>query len=230
MPSKSAASAALAASIVAVALVGVGASTAVARPNATAQDQAFVTSNAQSNLAEIALGTLGEQRAGDAGSRALAQVTLRDHTRLQANLTAVAKAAGLTLPSAPNAMQQATAAALKATPAGAFDLAYAKAEVLGHQLAIAAARTETRSGGSASITSYATGYIPIATGHLDMAAAEVSALTGSTPTAVSAGSGGHGQTDTEGSAVGWTVGLLGGLVVAGASGTVAVRRRSQPTR
>ncbi len=211
-----------------VGLVAVGAGHASAatgqRTAASAQDQAFVTSNAQSNLAEISLGQLGEARAGDAKTKALAEVTLSDHEKLESGLATVAKAEGLTLPTSPNAMQLQTAATLKATAASAFDGAYAKAEVLGHQLAIATANTEITAGSATSVVSYAKGYVPIATMHLQMAEAEVAALSAAAPTSVSAGTGGQAQTDT-GNGDTWVIGLAGGVVVAVGAGAVELRRR-----
>jgi putative membrane protein len=209
-------------------VIALGAAPAGAAPTArlasSAQDQAFVTSNAQSNLAEIALGKLGEARGGDAGTKQLAEVTLSDHEKLETSLAGYAKTAGLTMPTAPNAMQQQTAATLMATPASAFDGAYAKAEVMGHQLAIATAKTEATAGSDTTIKAYATSYIPIATMHLQMAEAEVAALAGVSPTSVSAGTGGLAQTDVGGSDY-WIVGVVAGAALVGTASGVEFRRR-----
>ena len=203
--------------------VTANAATPAATPST--QDQAFFTSNAQSNLAEITLGNLGLSKGQDAATKALAQVTLDDHTKLEAQLASIAQADGVTLPTAPNAMQMATAAQLTATSTAAFDLAYAQAETAGHQLAIAAANTEVSSGSDPALISYATAYVPIATMHLTMAQAEVSALSTATPTAVSAGSGGRATTDTADRAP-WVAGIIGGLTVT--AGSVLVLRRRRP--
>ena len=211
-----------------VGVVGVVSAPAGAAPSAGTQDQTFVTSNAQSNLAEIALGKLGEQRGQDAATHRLAAVTLSDHSKLQAQLTQAAKSAGLTVPSTPNAMQQAVASQLMATSTSAFDLAYAQAEVTGHQMALAAARTESAAGSNTAVVGYDKDYIPIATGHLNMATAEVSALSGSAPGSVSAGTGGGAQTDT-GVGIGWELGAAAGLLVTAGSGAIAVGRRRART-
>ena len=220
--------AASALALASVGLVGLAATAANAAPSASSQDQTFVTSNAQSNLAEIALGKLGEQRGQDAATHRLAAVTLSDHTKLQAQLTQAAKSAGLTVPSTPNAMQQAVASQLMATPTSAFDLAYAQAEVTGHQMALAVARTESTAGSNTAVVGYDKDYIPIAAGHLDMATTEVSALSGSAPGSVSAGTGGGAQTDT-GVGMSWELGAAGALLVAAGSGAVAVTRRRRRT-
>jgi putative membrane protein len=210
------------------ALAGTAINASVSAAAVSAQDRSFIVSNAQSNLAEIALGNLGNQKGTDAATKSLASVTLADHTKLQAQLAAVAKADGVTLPTAPNAMQMATAASLMATPSATFDLAYAQAEVMGHQMAIAAAQTETTAGSDSAVKSYATGYIPIATMHLNMAQAEVSALGGAAPTAVNAGSGGQASVSSTAS-TGWLYGAGGGLLLVAGSGLLLVRtRRATP--
>lgn len=209
-------------------LVSSGVALAVSAPTQTAspQDNTFVMSNAQANLAEIALGKLGLQKGMDAATKQLAQVTMADHTKLQAQLATVAAADNITLPSKPNAMQQATAAQLAATPATSFDLAYAQAEVAGHQMAIAGAKTEVANGAAANVKAYATGYIPIATMHLNMATAEVNALSGAAPMSVSAGTGGLATTDTSHEGA-WLIGIGAGLALVAGSGTVLVYRRRQ---
>jgi len=190
----------------------------------SAQDKAFIASNAQSNLAELALGVIGEERAQDSRTKELAEVTLKDHQTLETHLAQLATTDGVTLPLTPNAMQQAIAATLKATPLAAFDLAYARAEVTGHQMAIAVAKTEESAGSASGVKDYASGYVPIATMHLEMASADVAALTGAAPTSVSAGTGGRAATDTAGSPLLW-VGVGAGAVIAIGSAGAALRSR-----
>jgi putative membrane protein len=211
------------------ALAGTAINASASAATVSAQDRAFFVSNAQSNLAEIALGNLGNQKGTDAATKALASVTLADHTKLQAQLASVAKADGVTLPTEPNAMQKATAASLMAAPSATFDLAYAQAEVMGHQTAIAAAQTETTAGGDTALKSYATGYIPVATMHLNMAQAEVSALGGASPTAVNAGSGGAASISSA-SSPDWLYGAGGGLLLAGGSVLLLMRTRRTSQR
>lgn len=208
------------------ALTAAAVNTSASAAEVSSQDQKFVVSNAQSNLAEIALGQLGAQKGTAAATKELASVTLADHTKLQSQLSAVAKAAGITLPTSPNAMQLATAATLKATPAASFDLAYAQAEVTGHRMAIAAAQTETGAGTDPAVKSYATGYVPVATMHLNMAQSEVAGLGGTAPTAVNAGSGGRASSSPAASAD-WLYGVGGGLLLAGGSALVLRRTRRQ---
>jgi len=188
------------------------------------QDKTFVVSNAQSNLAEITLGKLGNQRAQSARVKELASVTLRDHLRLQEELKKAASSGGYQLPTQPNTMQRATAAQLENTPAAAFDLAYSTAELKGHVLAIAAAGSETQLGSDSAVKAYATDYIPVATMHRNMASGDVAALDGQIPRSVAAGTGGLAANDSDSSAP-WTFGIAGGLALAAVSGTSIVARR-----
>ena len=191
----------------------------------SSQDKTFVVSNAQSNLAEITLGKLGNQRAQSASVKELASVTLRDHLRLQEELKKAASSGGYQLPTQPNTMQRATAAQLKNTPTAAFDLAYSTAELKGHVLAIAAAGSETQLGSDSAVKAYATDYIPVATMHRNMASGDVAALGGQIPRSVAAGTGGLAANDSDSSAP-WTFGIAGGLALAAVSGTsIVVRRR-----
>jgi putative membrane protein len=195
----------------------------------SAQDSAFMVANAQSNLAEISLGQLGQQRGQDAATKQLAAVTLADHQRLQTQLEGIAKTAGVTLPTTPNAMQLQVAATLTATPAASFDLAYAQAEVTGHQMAISAANTEIQTGSDSAVIGYANGYVPVATMHLNMATDEVTALGGVVPSSVSAGSGGMAAMTGSSSALP-VAGIAGGAVVLlGVSGIGLARRRGRRT-
>lgn len=189
----------------------------------TAADATFVTANEQSNLAEISLGKLGGMRGRDSATKDLASTTLSDHMTAMTKLTSAAKQAGARLPQSPNSMQLAVANQLKRVPGKSFDLMYAQAEVTGHELALAGARTERDTTTNAELKSYAVYYIGIATMHLHMAQAEVQALGGS-PTAVPAGSGGAAATNT---ANGTThdLGYGAGALLIGGGLVILIRRR-----
>jgi putative membrane protein len=186
-------------------------------------DATFVTMNQQSNLAEIALGTLAMSKGQKQDTKQLARVTHDDHVKASAKLTAAGKQANATLPTAPNAAQRAIAAQLAAAPASSFDLMYAQAQVTAHQQALAIARREESSTKNADLKTYTKFYIGIATMHLQMARDEVSAL-GGTPTSVPAGSGGQAATDTStNDAAVWGIG--GGVLVIAVGGVLMARRR-----
>lgn len=201
-----------------------GAAPASAAPNAV--DSTFLVGNEQTNLAEITIGTLALQKATTSEARALATMTVADHQSAQTKVQAVAKALGVTLPTAPNSQQQAQAATLRATSGAAFDVAYAQVQVAGHTTSIANTNTELSTGADQSVKDYATYYLPVATHHLEMAQSAVTVL-GGTPGGVPAGTGGAAATTsstTEGIAIGLIV--AGGVAVASAGVVLARRRRA----
>lgn len=155
----------------------------------SAQDTAFLQANAQTNLAEIALGNLALEKSQHQQTRNLATTTLRDHQAAQANLQTLADQLGVTLPTAPNPTQQKAAAMLRAEAGTQFDLDYAMVQVVGHRASIADTNAEINHGSTRDVISYAHGYLPVATMHLQMAES-LQADLGGTPTAVPAGNGG----------------------------------------
>ncbi len=201
-----------------------GAGAAAAAPSAG--DNAFLVANEQTNLAEITIGTLALQKATTTEAHDLATMTVADHQAAKAKVTALAKTLGVTLPTTPNATQQAQAATLQSTAGSAFDVAYAQVQVAGHTVSIANTNTELAGGSDQTVKDYATYYLPVATHHLEMAQSAVTAL-GGTPGSVPAGTGGQAAT-TSGTTEGITVGLiaLGGATVIGAGVMVARRRRT----
>lgn len=195
---------------------------AVAAPSD--QDATYLKANAQTNLAEIALGNLTLQKSANQQARDLATKTKSDHQAALAKLQAVAEKLGVTLPTAPNATQQQAAATLAATPSTEFDVAYAQVQVAGHKLSVAATNTEISSGSDASAVSYAQGYLPVAGMHLEMAKALLSDL-GGTPTAVPAGNGGQ-ATDHTSQVVPVAVTIAGALLLLGGSLFLSRRRQT----
>jgi putative membrane protein len=175
-----------------VAVAGVMSVAAAGHAGAAApndQDSSYITSNAQTNLAEIAIGELALERAQNESTRELAQMTLTDHQAALAKLQAVADQLGVTLPDAPNTEQQSNAATLKSVSTAAFDATYAQIQVAGHQRSISGTNAEIAGGADPAVVEYAKGYLPVATHHLQMAQ-EVVAEVGGAPTAVPAGSAG----------------------------------------
>lgn len=190
---------------------------------APAADSNYAKSNEQVNLAEITIGNIALQRASSQAVRDLATKTIADHQTAQTKLKAVATKEGVTLPTAPNAQQQAQAATLKSVAADQFDVQYLQIQVAGHQLSIAATNTEIAGGKDAAIVSYAKGYLPVATMHLTMSQQDL-ATVGGTPTAAPAGTGGQAAA----TAFNWRPVALGGLglaLVAGAGFAFAGSRK-----
>ncbi len=193
---------------------------------ASAQDSTWARSNAQTDLAEIAIGQIAQQRALHSATRSLAQVTMSDHEKALAQLKQVASQTGITLPTAPNATQLAQAAELKSVSASQFDVTYDSAQIKGHELSITQTGAEIAGGASTVVMGYAAVYLKVAKMHLQMAESGYAQLTGSTTGApsVNAGSGGMAATPSSDDAPWLAAGAAGLLLLAG-SGAFGLRRR-----
>jgi putative membrane protein len=211
----------MAAVAISAALTVSSASVAVAAPSS--QDTSYITSNGQTNLAEITIGELALQRAQNDATRELAQMTLTDHQAALAKLQTVAAQLGVPVPTEPSPEQKENAETLQAVDDASFDLTYAQIQVAGHQKSIAGTNQEITAGSDPAVIGYAEGYLPVATMHLEMAQ-DALAESGGTPSAVPAGSGGLAAT-TPSSTVGWQalLGLSGLLAIVG--GLLILRRR-----
>jgi putative membrane protein len=192
----------------------------------SAQDTSWAQSTAQVDLAEITIGKIAEQRALHPATRTLAQVTMSDHAKSLAGLKTVASTAGIMLPTAPSAAQQAQAAQLKTVPSGQFDATYDSIQIQGHEVSVSQTKTEIAGGSSTMVKNFASGYLPTAENHLMMAETNYTALTGSrggAPT-VGAGTGGMAATRPADDSPWLAAGAAGALLLAGA-GALGVRRR-----
>ena len=191
----------------------------------TAQDASFLKGNEQVNLAEITIGTIALQRATTATARSVATVTISDHQKAMAKVKALAAAEHVTLPTAPNALQQSQAATLKSVAAAKFDLTYLQFQVAGHNMSIAATNTEISGGSDTKTVAYARYYLPVATMHLKMARAGVTTL-GGDPNGVPAGTGGQGATTSDARIrTAWGGGIVGLVLIAMGGLGLARRRR-----
>ncbi|GAA4845253.1 hypothetical protein GCM10025787_29110 [Saccharopolyspora rosea] len=180
-----------------------------------------MTQAAQVNLTEIDAGELALQKATTPQARSLAQETLTDHRNAQSHLEQVARDKGVTLPSSPNAQQQAIGNKLKSASGAMFDTTYLQAQIAGHEEAYTQTRAEISSGSDAAVQDFAKNFLPAVSRHLSHARAAAAEL-GVAPKGANTGSGGQA-----GSAPLRTTDVAlaaGGLALAGA-GAVLLRRR-----
>jgi putative membrane protein len=198
--------------------VGVaGASTATAAPNA--QDRAWLVAAHQSNLTEIQAGTAAQQKATSQVVKEHGALFIRDHTRLDANLQAVAKQLGVTLPTAPNEAQRATLASVAAKSGSAFDSAWLTSQLAGHRAAKADGAKELSNGSDPTVLALAKAAAPVVQMHLSM----LEQATGTAPSGVNAGTGGQAAS-TGGVQTSWVLVGLGLMAGAGALALVRPRR------
>jgi putative membrane protein len=185
------------------------------------QDRAWMVAAHQSNLTEITAGQAAQQKATTSVVKEHGQLFIRDHTRLDASLQALAKSKGVTLPSTPNAQQRATLASVSAKSGSAFDSAWLTSQLAGHQQAKAGGQTEIANGSDPDVVAAAKAAAPVVQSHLTM----LEQATGTAPTGVNGGTGGQAATAGGGIRTGWV--LLGlGLLAAAASLTLLRGRRA----
>ena len=156
---------------VALALVGPAtmaqASTPGSAHGVTDQDRAFLRAAHQSNLAEIAAGTLAEQKGRSAQVRELGRMWVEDHTRLDADLKKVTQRLGVSLPTQPNAEQRAFAARVKKLSGTTFDKVWLSGQLTGHVETRTAGRTELARGSNADALKVAKTSAPIVQHHIN---------------------------------------------------------------
>jgi putative membrane protein len=198
---------------------------------ASAQDTSWAQATAQTDLAEITIGQLAQQRASHSATKMMAQVTISDHTKALASLKSVASQEGITLPSAPNATQQAQAAQLKAVASSQFDATYDSIQIQGHELSISQTRTELADGSSSAVMDNANAYLPVAEKHLQMAESDYTALGGSVSSVpgVNAGTGGLAAIQPADNAPWLAAGAIGAVLLVG-TGAFGLRRRHSSPR
>ncbi|BCJ67668.1 DUF4142 domain-containing protein [Polymorphospora rubra] len=159
----------------ALALAPAGAAAAVEAPAAppiaaqpSQQDTQFLQTIHQVNLAEVAMGNLAQQNAGnqqvkDAGARFSA-----DHTQLDKQVQQVASNLNVSLPNQPTAEQQATMTQLQGLTGNEFDSAWVTAELNGHMQAMQAVDTEIAQGSDPQVVQLAQTAQPVIQAHIDL--------------------------------------------------------------
>jgi putative membrane protein len=159
------------AAMAAISLSGLGAATADASATAkpSAQDVTWMKANAQTDLAEISLGTLVASKSTNADTLSLAKITKSQHKTALAKLSTLAKGLHVTLPTSPNTMQLKQAAQLKNLSGMDFNKTYDLDQIQGHVLSISQTKSEIKKGGDSKVVGFAKYYLPIAEMHLKMA-------------------------------------------------------------
>ncbi|MEU1623429.1 DUF4142 domain-containing protein [Streptomyces sp. NPDC005722] len=211
---------------------------AVAAPQATAasvsdQEIAFVRAVHQGNLAEIAAGQDAQAHATTACVKEVGEVLVRDHTKLDADVKALAAELGISLPAGPSATQdQELASVREKSGSSAYDAAWLKINDVGHVQTLALIDQEVESGANAEIVAAAKAARPVVAMHLQMVEGGTCHASMDTGT-IHAGNGGQVAAARDASfGTPAVVGLAGGALLAGLSAgwLVRLRRRSAANR
>ncbi|MDM1295819.1 DUF4142 domain-containing protein [Sphingobacterium sp. N143] len=103
-------------------------------PVAVAESDAeFVTEAANGGMAEVELGQLAQQKAQNGEVKAFAEMMIKDHTKANEELKALADSKNITLPAAVASEQQQVKDKLTSKPASEFDKAYIADMVEDHE-------------------------------------------------------------------------------------------------
>lgn len=132
-------------------------------------DQSFMTTAAADNRAELELGRLAVDKTANPALKSFGQMLIDDHGQATEELTALASRKEIALPTEPTAAQKATKERLSKLSGPAFDGAFAKEMVAGHQKAVQLFTQESKSGADADTRAWAAQTLPTLKEHLDKA-------------------------------------------------------------
>jgi putative membrane protein len=117
----------------------------------TTADRQFVQKMLMTNMAEIQLGQLGQQKGSSSEVKSFAQQMVTDHTKANQELQPIAQRMGVQAPTQLDAKHKATADKLSKLQGAEFDREYMAAMVEGHREALQDA--QRAAGGGRSTTS-----------------------------------------------------------------------------
>lgn len=156
----------IATTLAAAGLLVLPATAAVAAPSA--QDVGFLRAAHQANLAEIASGRIAWVKSTDETVKNLAATFMRNHIRMDADLTETARQLKVSLPSQPTEEQQALTARYVAADPQAFDEYFISTQLAAHRDAMRRAEEQAKNGADSSVSELAENATPIIASHHEL--------------------------------------------------------------
>jgi putative membrane protein len=132
-------------------------------------DQHFMMKAAQGGMAEVELGKLATQNASSQAVKDFGQKMVDDHSKANDELKGLAGRKNITLPTSPDAKDQATNDRLSKLTGAAFDRAYMRDMVADHKKDVADFQKEAMTGADPDVKTWASNILPTLQGHLQMA-------------------------------------------------------------
>lgn len=132
-------------------------------------DTKFAIDAAQGGTAEVQLGQLAQQKAASPDVKSFGQMMVDDHTKANEELKSIASQQNMTLPSSPNAKDQALMAKLQNDSGQKFDKAYMDAMVKDHEHDIKQFEKESKNGKDPQLKNFASTTLPVLQKHLQRA-------------------------------------------------------------
>lgn len=135
----------------------------------SAQDQQFANKAWNINQGEITLGQMAENQASDSHVKSFAKDMVKDHTKLNKELTKMVEKDGGTLPTSLDQMQQQDQQKLQGLSGSDFDKQYMACMIKGHQKAVDLFQKESQDQAQTDIDKWAGKSLPKLQDHLQMA-------------------------------------------------------------
>lgn len=157
----------VAGSVAAIAILAAPMASFAAGSGMTAQK--FVTKAGQTNMLEIKLGQLAQNKSDNSQVDTFAKQMVSDHSSLQDKLSSTAKAQKLKMPDELPPKLQKKYQHLSQLSGERFNKAYARFNVKGHKEAVALFKKEKASDNNAAVSAVAGDGLPVIQHHLSMA-------------------------------------------------------------
>ena len=129
----------------------------------------FATNAAQGGMAEVELGRLATQRAGDVSVREFGARMVADHSRANSELKSIAGQKGIQLPTELSSEQKSEMDKLSKMSGAEFDKEYMSAMLKDHEIDVKDFDTQAREGNDPEIKAFAGKTLPTLQQHLQMA-------------------------------------------------------------
>lgn len=130
------------------------------QPAVSSATKKFVNDAAITDIFEIQAGQLAQQKVKDAAYKDFAQMTISDHTKTTEELKGMAPKLGIELPQKLDQKHQALLDKLNTLSGAAFESAYRRDQIEGHQAAIAMFQRYARSGDNPEVKRFASQTLP----------------------------------------------------------------------
>jgi len=122
-------------------------------------------------MAEVELGKLAQEKGSSQSVKDFGAMMVKDHSAANEKLESLAASKNITLPTGPSAASKAEHAKLEALSGAAFDQAYIKAMVKGHEQTAELLKKEMSSGQDEDAKAFAQSILPTVESHLKEARA-----------------------------------------------------------
>jgi len=138
-------------------------------PQKPFDDAEFVKMAASSGMAEVMIGKVGAEKAGNAGVKKLAETVVTDHTKANDELKAAAKEAGVLVPEKISDEHQKLVDSFKNYKGDNFDRDFIRHMVKSHEASVDLYTKASKEAKNRSLRDFATKTLPTIQAHLETA-------------------------------------------------------------